>query len=203
MKIAIIGAGDVGSALATQWHKAGHTIVIGARDSQSPKVKHLLEIVPDITLATIPDAVAQSDAVLISTPYTAIFDLIAQIGDVTGKVIIDATNVVQEKPAPYETAYHALADKTEAEVVKCFNSTGFVNLQNPIYGGEGVDMFMAGDSAKAKEVAAQLAKDAGFATCLDLGGADKVALVEQIAVLWINICLAQGEWNLALKVLKR
>jgi len=49
----------------------------------------------------------------------------------------------------------------------------------------------------------QLAKDAGFGSCLDFGTGDKVALLEQIAVIWVNLCMAQGEWNLAFKVLKR
>ncbi|MEI7585035.1 NAD(P)-binding domain-containing protein [Runella sp.] len=176
---------------------------MGVRDSQSPKVQQLLKTAPEIISASITDAVSQSDVVLISTPSNAVFDIISQLGDVTGKVIIDATNTMRGKPAPYESVYQALTDKTNADVVKCFKSTGFVNLQNPVYGSEGIDMFMAGDSPKAKEVAVQLAKDAGFGSCLDFGTGDKVALLEQIAVIWVNLCMAQGEWNLAFKVLKR
>jgi 8-hydroxy-5-deazaflavin:NADPH oxidoreductase len=204
MNIAIIGAGNVGGALAFQWHKAGHSVVIGTRDRQSTKVQKVLEVTPDITVASIEEAVHPSDVVLISTPPTAIFDLIAQMGDVTGKFIIDATNAVRQKPEPYATAYHALIEKTNAEVVKCFNTTGFENMQNPVYHGEGIDMFMAGDSTKAKEIAAQLAKDAGFGTCWDFGGADKVALLEQFALSWINLAILQGHGrDLAFKVIKR
>lgn len=204
MNIAIIGAGNVGGALAAQWHKAGHQVIIGTRDSQSPKVQKVLEVTPDITVASIEEAVHASDVVLISTPPTAIFDLIAQMGDVTGKVIIDATNAVRQKPEPYATVYHALVDKTNAESVKCFNSTGFENMHNPIYQGQGIDMFMAGDSAKAKEMAAQLAKDAGFGACWDFGGTDKVALLEQFALSWINLAIMQGHGrDLAFKVIKR
>ncbi|AEI46721.1 NADP oxidoreductase coenzyme F420-dependent [Runella slithyformis DSM 19594] len=204
MNIAIIGAGNVGGALATQWHKAGHTVIIGTRDRQSTKVQKVLDATPNMAVASIEEAVHQSDVILISTPPTAIFDLIAQMGDVTGKFIIDATNAVRQKPEPYATVYHALVDKTNAEAVKCFNSTGFENMQNPVYHGEGIDMFMAGSSLKAKEIAAQLAKDAGFGACWDFGGSDKVELLEQFALSWINLAILQGHGrNLAFKVIKR
>ena len=204
MNISIIGAGNVGGALAAQWHKAGHQVIIGTRDSQSLKVQKVLEATPGMAVMSVEEALRQSDVVLISTPPAAIFDLIAQMGDVTGKYIIDATNAVRQKPEPYATVYHALMDKTNAEVVKCFNSTGFENMQNPVYQGDVIDMFMAGDSAKAKEIAAQLAKDAGFGACWDFGGTDKVALLEQFALSWINLAIMQGHGrDLAFKVIKR
>ncbi len=204
MNIAIIGAGNVGGALATQWYKAGHTVVIGTRDSQSPKVQKVLASTPGISVAGIQEAIHLSDTVLISTPPAVIFDIIAQMGSVNGKCIIDATNAVQKKPDPFPTVYHALVDQKDAEVVKCFNSTGFENMQNPIYEGEGIDMFMAGDSPKAKETAAQLAIDAGFGSCWDFGGGDRVTLLEQFALSWINLAILQGHGrNLAFKVIKR
>ena len=204
MNISIIGAGNVGGALAAQWHKAGHQEIIGTRDSQSLKEQKVLEATPGMAVMSVEEALRQSDVVLISTPPAAIFDLIAQMGDVTGKYIIDATNAVRQKPEPYATVYHALMDKTNAEVVKCFNSTGFENMQNPVYQGDVIDMFMAGDSAKAKEIAAQLAKDAGFGACWDFGGTDKVVLLEQFALAWINLAIMQGHGrNLAFKVIKR
>ena len=126
------------------------------------------------------------------------------MGDVTGKTLIDATNAVRQAPEPYPTVYHALADKTQGEVVKCFNSTGFENMLNPIYHGKGIDMFMAGDSASAKAVAAQLALDIGFASCMDFGKADKVELLEKFALAWINLAIMQGHGRaMAFKVVKR
>ena len=37
MKIAIIGSGNVGGALAQQWVKAGHTVLVGAKFPLSEK----------------------------------------------------------------------------------------------------------------------------------------------------------------------
>ena len=121
------------------------------------------------------------------------------------KIIIDATNAVRVKPQPYATAFHAIKEITKAKhVVKCFNTTGFENMLNPVYNGAGIDMFAAGSSAKAKETASQLAKDAGFANCYNFGGDDKAELLEQFALCWINLAIMQGHGrDIAFKVLRR
>jgi predicted dinucleotide-binding enzyme len=118
--------------------------------------------------------------------------------------LIDATNAIRLKPDPYPTAYHAFEALTKAEVVKCFNSTGFENMLQPDYNGTRLDMFMAGKSEAAKKVARQLARDAGFATCYDFGDSDRVALLEQFALAWINLAIFQGEGRqIGFKVLRR
>jgi predicted dinucleotide-binding enzyme len=65
-------------------------------------------------------------------------------------------------------------------------------MQNPDYGALRLDMFMAGDSEKAKTIARQLAEDIGFETCYDFGGADQVVLLEKFALSWINLAIFQG-----------
>lgn len=204
MNITIIGSGNVGGALAQQWIKAGHTVLIGAKFPLSDKNIQLTTQIGEDRFAAIPLAVQQADVVLIATPPTAIFDIIEQMGDVSGKVLIDATNAVREAPLPFATAYHALVGRTSAQVVKCFNTTGFENMQNPNYHGEKIDMFMAGDFAEAKEVARQLALDAGFGACWDFGKADKVPLLEQFALSWINLAIMQGHGrDIAFRVVRR
>ena len=65
-------------------------------------------------------------------------------------------------------------------------------------------MFMAGDSANAKVVAARLALDIGFASCMDFGKADKVELLEKFALAWINLAIMQGHGrNIAFKLVRR
>lgn len=203
MQIAIIGTGNVGGALATNWATKGHTINLGVQDISNFKGKELLNN-ENTHAFSIKEAVEKSEAVLIATPPTAIFTIVAQMGEVQKKVIIDATNSVMKKPEPYATVYHCLADTTHAEVVKCFNTTGFENMLNPIYNGIAIDMFMAGDSESAKSVASQLALDAGFGSCVDFGKSDKVELLEQFALLWINLAIMQGNGrNMAFKIVRR
>ncbi|MCB0572399.1 MAG: NAD(P)-binding domain-containing protein [Phaeodactylibacter sp.] len=204
MKIAIIGSGNVGGALALQWIKAGHQVLAGARFPLSEKNAKLAERIGADKFVSIAEAVRQSDVALLATPPAIILDLIEQLGSMPGKILIDATNAVRQKPDPYETAYHALADRTQAKVVKCFNTTGFENMLNPVYDGQAIDMFMAGDNDDAKAAARQLALDAGFGTCWDFGKADKVALLEQLALSWINLAIMQGHGrNIAFRVIRR
>lgn len=114
-------------------------------------------------------------------------------------------NAVFMKPAHYTNTSDAILDNCNCtDVVKCFNSTGFENMLNPMYNGEGIDMFVAGNSEKGKAVASQLAKDIGFATCYDFGGNDKFYALEQFAFAWINLAIVQKHGrNLAFKLIKR
>jgi predicted dinucleotide-binding enzyme len=204
MKIAIIGSGNVGGALAQQWIKAGHAVLIGAKLPLSEKNIQLATKIGENRFTTVQSAVQQSEVVLIATPPAAIFDIIEQMGDVSGKTLIDATNAVRQKPVPFDTVYHALAEKTKGNVVKCFNSTGFENMLNPVYHGEKLDMFMAGDHQEAKKIAHELALDAGFGTCWDFGKGDKVVLLEQFALSWINLAIMQGHGrDIAFRVVRR
>ena len=191
MKIAIIGTGNVGGVLATQWSKAGHEIYLGVRNTENFKGKELLKNL-NTSVHSIVKAVKLSEVILVASPPQFAENLSSIFENVTNKIIIDATNAIRTKPDNYPTAYHAFEDLTDAEIVKCFNSTGFENMKNPNHGNEKLDMFMAGDSEKAKAVAGQLSKDVGFENCYDFGGSDKVELLEKLALCWINLAIFQG-----------
>lgn len=204
MKIAIIGHGNVGGALAGQWLKAGHEVLIGARNPSSAKLQQLLSKHPEVKIMGIAKAAQAATALLIATPPEIATALTEQWGDLSGKTIIDATNAIRNKPAPYSTAYHAFSALTDAAVVKCFNTTGFENMLAPTYEEQSLDLFMAGDSDEAKAVARQLALDAGFAECYDFGKSDRVELLEHLALAWINLAIFQGHGrNIGFKLLRR
>ena len=204
MNIAIIGSGNVGGALAQQWMKAGHTVTIGAKFPLSDKNIKLSKEIGEEKFVSVEKAVELSEVILLAIPPVAIFEVIEQMGDLSNKVVIDASNSVMKGPDPYKTVFHCLLDKTNGEIVKCFNSTGYENILNPIYDGQGIDMFMAGDSEKAKAVAKQLALDCGFGSCIDFGKSDKVELLEKFALSWINLAIMQGHGrNMAFRVVRR
>ncbi len=193
MKIAIIGTGNVGGALAQKWAAAGHEIFLGVRDTTNFKGKELLGTKGISALAT-KAAVAAAEVILIATPAPMVVEVATSLGDTAGKVIIDAMNVVAGRgPQGYQsTAPAILANTASREVVKAFNTTGANNIKNPVYGTMVLDAFVAGDSQKGKAIARQLAADAGFAECYDVGGNDKFELMEQFAFFWINLAMMQG-----------
>lgn len=205
MKIAIIGTGNVGGALAAKWANKGHDIVLGVRDTNHFKGQHLLSI-PNIRIALTAKAVEEAEVVLIAAPATLAVEVVQSLGNTTGKIIIDAMNVVMGRgPAGFTNTADAILHHTQSrDVVKCFNTTGFNNMLNPNYGEMVLDAFVAGDSVKGKEVARQLALDAGFAACYDVGGNDKFQLMEQFAFFWINLAMFQGNGReIGFKLLKR
>jgi predicted dinucleotide-binding enzyme len=204
MKIAVIGSGTVGGALAKGWAKAGHEITFGVRNKDEFKGNGLIEL-RKIAVASIPDAIKSSEVVVIAAVPQAIKSIAEAMGDVSNKVIIDAMNSVRIKPEPYSNTTEALIHLTNCKnIVKCFNTTGAENMADPVYEGKGIDMFFAGDSDKAKKVAEQLAKDLGFENVYNFGGSDKFQLLEQFAQSWINLAIMQGYGRgIAFKVLKR
>ncbi|MBL7851688.1 MAG: NAD(P)-binding domain-containing protein [Cyclobacteriaceae bacterium] len=205
MIIAIVGSGNVGSALAQGLVRAGHVVQFGVRDAGSAKSRKAQASV-SVPFLAVRDACRNAEAIILTTPPEAVKDIVAEWGDVRNKVIIDATNSVRTRPEPYPTAFHALKALTGSEaVVKCFNTTGFENMLDPVYPGfGGIDMFCAGNDKSAKAVAMKLSLDIGFGACWDFGGDDKVELLEKFALSWINMAIMQGHGrNLAFKVIRR
>lgn len=204
MKVAIIGSGNVGGALAQGWVKKGHEITFGVRNKDEFKGNRLSGI-NNIAATSIPDAVKSSEVIVIAAVPQAVQSIAEMMGDVSSKVIIDAMNSVRIKPEPYSNTTEALSNLTNCRnIVKCFSTTGAENMADPVYQGRGIDMFYAGDSDRAKQVAEQLAKDLGFENVYNFGGSDKFQLLEQFALSWINLAIMQGYGrSIAFKVLKR
>ena len=91
MKIAIIGAGNVGRALAGSLGRAGHSVIVSSTNPE-----HAERVARDTGVQAAGsnrDAVAVGEVVILAVPYLAVFEILAQLGDVLqGKILIDATN---------------------------------------------------------------------------------------------------------------
>lgn len=206
MKIAVIGSGNVGGTLAKAFLKKGHDVVIGVRIPLSDKAKILAMDIGEEIFMPVAEAVRRSDVIVVAVPAQLAADVANDLGDTTGKVIIDTMNVVMGRgPAGFSnTADAILANTTTSDVVKCFNTTGFENMANPGYPDAAIDMFVAGDSVKGKRIATELAVEMGFGTVWDMGGNDKFFLIEQLAGVWINQAIFQKSGRgIAFKLLRR
>jgi len=205
MKITVIGAGNVGGTLAKGFKKAGHDVCFGVKDVNLPFKGIELAKAEGIPFHNIPEAVAMSDVLVIAAPAQFAHEIAKGLGDVHDKVIIDTMNGVFMRPEGFTNTSDAiLANCNCTDVVKCFNTTGYENMANPVYQGKGIDLFVSGSSEKGKSVAIQLGKDLGFGEVFDFGGNDKFFLQEQLAFSWINLAILQKHGrDLALTVVRR
>lgn len=197
MKIAIIGAGNVGGALGRSLAKAGHEIIYGVRDgggkTQPPSAKS----------AAIPDAAQAADVVVLATPWAAMTDVIRSLGDIKGKVLIDCTNPLALNgdgslglAVGFTTsgAEEIERQANGAHVIKAFNIYGWENFENSAYPGHGdlrPIMFYCGDHDGGKAIASQLASDLGFEP-LDVGGLGMARSLEPLALMWIRLAIREG-----------
>lgn len=214
MKIGVIGAGNVGGTLGRRWAQKGHSVVFGVRDPDAPKVKELLAAAGlNSCAASVREAAEASDVIVLTLPWEAAQEAVRNAGDLSGKVVVDATNPLgpgmeglqQGLALGYTTsaAEQVAAWAPGARVVKAFNTTGYDNMADPQYGAQAVTMFYCGDDAGAKATVQQLGTDLGF-EMVDAGPLTAARLLEPMAMLWINLAVFQGLGrDFAYKLLRR
>jgi len=197
MKIAILGAGNVGGTLGAAWANRGHEVVFGVRDAADPKLKELLARAHGkARVASVRDAAAAADVVALTVPWPAAEDALRSAEDLREKILLDCTNPLKPDLSGLTVgdtasgAEQVAAWAPGARVVKIFNTTGFPNMANPEYREGRSMMLYCGDDAPAKTVAAQLAADLGFEP-YDVGPLTEARLLEPFALVWIHLAVRQ------------
>jgi predicted dinucleotide-binding enzyme len=192
MNIAIIGAGNVGSALGRAWAESGHNITFGVPHPDKPETVELVRAI-EAKATTVKEATKNVDVVALAVHPTALHDVMANISDAENKLIIDCTNTMFAKPDGYDTSTEALVAETKSKrVVKCFNTCGANLIGNAQFGDIKAVTYMAGDDAEAKKVVNALAVDAGFEKAVDCGGVENAGLLEQLASVWVGFVRNAG-----------
>ena len=195
MNITLIGAGNMGSALATQLTRAGHAVRIVSRDPA--KAEALAAANPGATAVSAADAAAGADLVIVATGHADAVPALRSLGALDGKVVVDLTNPLT---ADYMglTLGHDTSAAEEiakavpgAEVVKAFNTLfAQVLADGPRFAdGQVAPVFVASDSARAKQAATALAESMGF-RAVDAGPLKNARYLEPLAGL--NIYLGYG-----------
>ncbi len=204
MNIAIIGAGNLGSALGKAWAKAGHRIIFGVRNPGVGKTQPpIAEIGTAASSLLIPDAVRSADVVVLATPFNAVTEVVVAMGDVTNKIIIDCTNPLSLNAegslslslgSSTSGAEEIARLASGARVAKAFNTYGWENFLDSSYPGYGEAkpvLFHCSDDDEAKEVVEKLARDLGFEP-VDTGGLGMARSLEPLALLWIRLAVRRG-----------
>ncbi|MEV6058004.1 NADPH-dependent F420 reductase [Streptomyces sp. NPDC052107] len=174
--IGILGAGEIGRAVADKAVRHGHEVLIG--NSRGPETLEAVveQLGPKVHAVTAGEA-AQPDLVFLAVPFSAVPDL-TSLTDWSGKIVVDTTNQFAAAN-PWRGRYD-VGDLTGSEwvaqrlpgarIVKAFNSlfAAFIAADPQHEEGRQV-VFYAGDDAEAKAAVAGLLDEFGFAA-LDLGG---------------------------------
>ena len=170
MKIGIIGRGNVGGGLARFWEQAGHDVRTAGRGD-------------------VAEAAAHGEVVVLAVPAGAVDDVLASAGSLDGKVLIDATNDIGGQGR--SQAGHVAELAPGARVVKAFNALFALTYDKLAQLDPPAQVVYCGDDADAKEVAAQLARDAHLEP-VDVGGLDQAPNVEGFARMIINLAYNEG-----------
>lgn len=195
MKVTVIGAGNMGAAFVKQLVRAGHQVSVTARDSA--KAAQVAAANPGAQSVAATGAAAGADAVVLATGHGDAASALQTAGVQPGQVVVDITN-----PLTADYMGLTLGHSTSAaeEIAKAVPGVELVKGFNTIFAqvlAEGADfgedrkatVFIASDSARAKQTATALAQSMGF-DVVDAGGLKNARYLEPLAGL--NIYLGYG-----------
>jgi NADPH-dependent F420 reductase len=196
VNIAIIGAGNVGRALATAFAKAGHTVSIASRDPNDAAA--LATATGSQVAGSNHGAAAAADVIVLATPFASADGIAAEIADAAvGKVVIDVSNRMSfgdGGPAIDTTTSNAeelAALLPGSNVVKAFNTLFASNQSDPIAEGVRLDGFVAGDDADATGTVLDLVASIGL-NPVDVGPLNRARQLEGLAFLNIALNIVHG-----------
>jgi predicted dinucleotide-binding enzyme len=221
MKIAVLGTGSVGPALAAALSGLGHDVVIGTRDPQAtlartergatggPPFSHWHESHQEIGVGTLADAAAASELVVNATNGTASVEALAEAGaaNLAGKIVMDVANPLDFShgfpPSLDPVNTDSLGEQIqrafpEAKVVKTLNTMTNSVMVDPrhVAGGDHT-VFVSGNDAGAKAAVTEILNALGHTDVIDLGDITTARGAEMIMPLWLRIwgALGTGEFN--------
>jgi predicted dinucleotide-binding enzyme len=185
MKIAIIGAGNVGATLGRRFAEVGNEVFYGVRNPSEYDEKEL-----GGKVGTNAEASQDAEIIVLSVPYNVVEDAIKSCGDISDKIVVDATNPLGmtsnglNLTIGFETSGGEKLQEIipQVKVVKCFNTTGFGNMAKP----DNSMMFACGNDKEATNKVTNLASSIGF-EALNIGDLSKARLLEPLAMLWIHL----------------
>jgi len=180
MKVAIIGKGHVGTAIA-KGLSGKHEIKFGHRDPKEP----------------VKAAADWGEVIVLAVPHSAAAAATKEIGSAAdGKTLVDVSNALNgrgELAIGFTTSAAEEIQKLlpKAYVVKAFNTVFATNQSTGKIGKEQLTLFVAGDNAKARQTVMQLGKDIGFDS-VDAGALKAARYLEPMGMLMINLGFGLG-----------
>ncbi|MBN8602754.1 MAG: NADPH-dependent F420 reductase [Planctomycetes bacterium] len=198
MKIAFIGYGQVGSALADQLQRRGHQVTLAAHDATSNSVQRSLQRNPALLVQSPQSAIHSAEVVFLATPFSANASVLEDMKqELIGKIVVDCTNPVGAGLSHGLNSVQSGSEMVQSliplsKVVKAFTIYGFENFEDnhfPTYNIKPTMMF-CGNDPEAKLVVSQLISDLAWEP-LDVGDLKQALHLEHMTLLWIRMVRMQ------------
>lgn len=225
MKIAVLGTGMVGQALATRLSGLAHTVTVGTRDPQAtltrtepdsmgnPPYSAWAAEHPDVRLATFADAAASAELINNATSGFGAMPALEQAGadNLAGKVLIDISNPLDFSngfpPSLFVKDTDSLGEQIqrafpEARVVKALNTLTANLMVNPKELGAASTIFMAGNDAAAKASVTELLQSFGHSDVIDLGDISGSRGTEMLLPVWLRLMGTLGTANFNFSIVR-
>lgn len=226
MRIAVLGTGSVGQALAGRLDELGHDVSMGTRDpaatlgrtgtdqTGAPAPADWLREHPDVELRTYTEAASSAEVVVAAVSGSAVLAVLGEIGDdvLAGRVLVDITNPLDFSagfpPTLFVKDDDSLAEQVQrtfprARVVKTLNTMAAHLMVRPQQLADGDhSVFVSGDDPVAKAVVTELLTAMGHTDVVDLGGLDTARGTEMLLPVWLRLWGALGTATFNLKVVR-
>ena len=213
MKVGILGTGVVGQALAKGFLTLGHEVKLGSRTAGNDRaLAWAKEMGPKASAGTFADAASFGEIAVLATLGMAAESALRSAGTkkLSGKIVIDATNPLDEGPAGPKLAItgdDSAGERVQrllpdAHVVKAFNTVGHAHMFKPKFPGGPPDMFICGNDEAAKTKVTALLAEFGWGT-VDVGGIESSRHLEAMCMVWVNHDIRTNTWNHAFKLLRK
>jgi hypothetical protein len=196
MTLSIIGAGNVGQALAQAFANKGESVFLGVPEPE--KYRSVAQgLGGRARIGTVDEAIAASDVVILAVPYSAADSIARSVSDWQGRILVDATNPLAPGLAGLSVgtttsgAEEIARAAKGARVVKAFNTTGAENMADSRYPGGTPFMPVCGDDAEARTRVIALATLIGF-DAVDCGDLRTARYLEPFAMTWIHMAIKLG-----------
>ncbi|WP_319414086.1 NAD(P)-binding domain-containing protein [uncultured Cohaesibacter sp.] len=191
MNIVIVGAGNIGSGLASVLAKTSHSITVVDADNGVAAAARLKEQGVEVKSGALKPSVAAADLVILSTPFAASKAVVAE-ADFSGKILVDVSNPITDDFSALQLGFSSSAAEElaklapAAKLVKAFNTVFAQHYASGLkLNGEALQTFVASDDEAAKSVVKDLAAEIGLEP-KDAGPLSNARYLEPLGYLNIN-----------------
>lgn len=225
MKIAVLGTGMVGRAIAARLDELGHAVIVGTRDPAATLARTEADGMGNapyaawaathtgIALATFTEAATSAEVLVNASNGAVTLDVLTLAGadNLADKVLLDIANPLDFSQGMPPTLFvkdtDSLAEQIqrtfpELRVVKTLNTLNADLMVHPTALPETTSVFVSGNDADAKKTATTLLEEFGHTDIIDLGDITTARGTEMLLPIWLRLMGALGTATFNFKIVR-